>query len=138
MSLSRLFLLIPLCFLLSAADDAKPNLSGNWHLKEPTKTASAMTMVIEQKGASVHITKTLTSADGKEQKLEFQCATDGKECEAKGAKISLWFDGSALVEMDAGEAISKVTMKMDGDLLKVELSHIFPDGAPETFVLAKN
>ncbi len=97
-----------------------------------------MTMVIEQKGASVHIMKSLTSADGKEQKLEFQCTTDGKECEAQGAKISLWFDGAALVEMDAGEAISKVTMKMDGDQLKVELSHIFPDGAPETFVLAKN
>jgi hypothetical protein len=136
MSLSRLFLFIPLICL--AADDSKPNLSGNWHLKEPAKTATAMTMVIEQKGASVHISKSTTGADGKEQKLEFQCSTDGKECEVPGTKVSLWFDGAALVEMDAGEAISKITMKLDGGQLKVELSHIFPDGEPETFILAKN
>jgi hypothetical protein len=139
MLFSRLLSIVPLACVVAAAQDAKPNLSGNWQLKEPTKTASAMTMVIEQKGANVHITKAVTGADGKEQKLEFHCTTDGKECEVKGSKISLWFDGAALVEMDAAsEAISKVTMKLDGDQLKVELSHIFPDGPAETYVLAKN
>jgi hypothetical protein len=138
MLFSRLLWIFPLACLLSAADDSKPNLSGNWQLKEPTKTATAMKMVIEHKGNSVHITKTITGADGKELKSEFQCTTDGKECEAAGSKISLYFDGPSLVEMDAGEAVSKVIMKLEGKELKMELTHIFPDGEPETYVLAKN
>jgi hypothetical protein len=138
MLFSRLFCFVPLVCLLAAADDSKPNLSGNWQLKEPTKTATAMKMVIEHKGNSVHIIKTVTDAEGKELKSEFQCTTDGKECESAGSKISLYFDGPSLVEMDAGEAVSKVTMKLEGKELKLELTHIFPDGAPETFVLAKN
>jgi hypothetical protein len=131
--------MIPLACLVAAADDAKPNLSGNWHLKEATKTASAMTMVIEQKGTSIHIVKSMTGSDGKEVKTEFQCNTDGKECEAGGVKISLWFDGPSLCEMDSGgEAVSKVVMKLDGDCLKVDVSHIFPDAPQETYLLAKN
>jgi hypothetical protein len=138
MLFSRLLLIVPLACLLTAADESKPNLSGNWQLKEPTKTATAMRMVIDHKGNSVHIIKTVTNADGKEVKTEFQCTTDGKECESAGTKISLYFDGQSVVEMDAGEAVNKVTMKLEGSDLKMELTHIFPDGAPETFVLAKN
>jgi hypothetical protein len=137
MSFSRVLTVFALVCLAVSAQDGKPNLSGNWQLKDPTKTTTAMTMLIEQKGNSVHIVKAMTGADGKEQKLEFQCATDGKECEAGSSKISLWFDGAALVVMDAGEAVSKVTIKMDGKQLKVEVSHIFPDGEPETYLLAK-
>jgi hypothetical protein len=138
MLFSRLLYTVPLFCLVAAAQDAKPNLSGNWQLKEPTKTATAMKLVIEHKGNSVHIVKTVTGADGKELKFEFQCTTDGKECQAAGSKVSLYFDGQSLVEMDAGEAVSKVIMKLEGGVLKMELTHIFPDGAPETFVLAKN
>lgn len=137
MLFSRVFCIVPLACLVAMAQDAKPNLSGSWQLKEPTKTATAMKMVIEQKGNAVHMLKTVTGADGKEVKTEFQCGTDGKECEAAGSKVSLWFDGAALVEMDAGEIISKITMKLEGGQLKVDVSHIFPDGAPETYMLAK-
>ena len=138
MLFSRLLCTVPLFCLVAAAQDGKPNLSGNWQLKEPTKTATAMKLVIEHKGNSVHVVKTVTGADGKELKSEFQCATDGKECQAAGSKVSLYFDGQSLVEMVAGEAVSKVIMTLEGGVLKMELTHIFPDGAPETFVLAKN
>lgn len=134
---SRLLLVLMLGCFVASAQDSKPNLSGNWHLKEPAKTATAMTLVIEQKGTAIHVVKTVTGANGKESKLEYQCATDGKECEAAGCKVSLWFDGASLVEMDAGEAVSKVIMKLDGDALKMEVTHIVPDGEAETFVLAK-
>jgi hypothetical protein len=137
MLFSRVLSVAALACLAAAAQDAKPNLSGNWRLKEPAKTASAMTLVIEHKGTSVHIVKSVTGADGKEQKLEFQCNTDGKECEAGKEKISLYFDGPTLVEMDAGEVVLKITMKLEDGQLKVELTHIYPDGAPESFVLAK-
>jgi len=120
------------------AQDAKPDLSGSWHLKGPCKTATAMTLVIEQKGPSIHVVKNMTGADGKQVKSEFKCTTDGKECDAAGSKISLWFDGKSLVQMDAGDAISKIVMKLDGGDLKVEVTHIIPDGDVENFVLAKN
>jgi hypothetical protein len=137
MSFSRLLSFVPLACLIAAAQDSKPNLSGNWQLKQPAKTATAMTVVIEQKGSAIHLVKSVTGADGKEAKLEFKCTTDGKECEASGSKISLWFDGASLVEMDAGEAVSKIVMKLDGGTLKVEVTHIVPDGEPENFVLEK-
>jgi hypothetical protein len=138
MLFSRLLSIIPLTCLITAAQDGKPNLNGNWHLKEPTKTASAMTLLIEQKGSSFHIVKTVTSSDGKELKSDFLCSTDGKECEVGGAKVSLYFDGASLVQMDAGEAVNKITMKLEGAQLKMELTHIYPDGAPEAYLLAKN
>jgi hypothetical protein len=137
MLFSRILIVAFLGGAIVAAQDAKPNLSGNWHLKEPAKTATAMTLVIEQKGSAIHVAKTVTSADGKEHKLEYSCTTDGKECQAAGAKISLYFDGASLVEMDAGDVVSKVVMKLDGDALKIEVTHIYPDGEAENYVLAK-
>ncbi len=134
---SRILTIVLVSGFAAAAQDSKPNLSGNWQLKAPAKTASAMTLVIEQKDNAIHVVRTVTGADGKQIKQEFNCKTDGKECEAGASKISLWFDGAALMMMDAGDAVSKVSMKLDGDALKVDVTHIYPDGEPETFILAK-
>jgi hypothetical protein len=137
MSFSRSLIAFLLGVFIAAAQDSKPNLSGNWRLKAPCKTASAMTVVIEQQGKAIHVVKSITGSNGKESKSEFRCTTDGKDCEAAGIKVSLWFDGNALVEMDAGEAVSKSVMKLDGNSLTIEVTHIVPDGEAETFELVK-
>jgi hypothetical protein len=138
MLFSRILTMALLGGFVGAAQDSKPNLSGNWQLKAPAKTASAMTLVIEQKDNAIHVVRTVTDADGKVIKLDYQCTTDGKECEVPGSKICLWFDKQALVEMDAGgDAVNKVTMKLDGTTLKMEVEHISPDGDAETYVFEK-
>ncbi len=146
----RYVVLSAACFLaLGVApvwgDGGKPDISGTWRL-DPAKSethapgTAGMTMSIEQKGNAFHFAKTFQTADGKEAKTEFKCSTDGKECDAGGVKISLWYNGPVLVEMDAGaDVISKSSMKLSEDKksMSVEIEHIVPQADTDKVVLAK-
>ncbi len=126
------------------AADARPDLSGVWHLNTAKSemhqhAASAMTLTVEQKGNSLHIVKTVT-VDGKEKKSDFQCTTDGKECDIGGVKVSLWYSGGSLVEMDNGsDDISSSNMTLSGDKnsIQIDIEHIVPSGDADKLVLDK-
>lgn len=102
--------------------------------------ASAVSLTIDQKGTSVHIVKTMRAGDGKESVLEFTCTTDGKDCESKGIKVSLWYDGASLVEMDVSDdLISKTSMTL-GEKAKtigVTVTYISPKAEDDRIVLNK-
>src|ERR1700689_885052 len=94
---------ICMCGLLATArgQQSKPNFSGKWQMNGEKSQihsgkATALTLAIEQKGASIHVVRTAKSADGKDSVVEFTCTTDGKDCEAGGVKVSLWYDGLSL------------------------------------------
>ena len=124
--------------------DSKPDFSGNWQLnsgKSELHSGQAATakLVIQQKGSSIHVIRTLKSADGKETLTEFNCTTDGKDCDAKGTKISLWYDGRDLVEMEVGERVTKMHMTRapDGKSIECDLSFISPQSEGDKLVLEK-
>ena len=130
---------------LARGQDTKPNLSGNWQLNTAKSElrsgkAAAIGLAIEQKGSSIHVIKTAKATDGKEMKTEFRCTTDGKECLVDGTKISLWYDGAVLVELDVGsEVVSKSSMKLgtDGKSMSVDVVYIVPQGDGDKLVLEK-
>src|SRR5262249_26030521 len=71
-------------------------------------------------------------ADGKEVKTDFDCTTDGKECEFKldgqAAKISFWFNGTVLVEMESRgsnrETIVEKKMRLSGDGKSMSVEYV--------------
>jgi hypothetical protein len=131
--------------LTAAAQDSKPNFTGSWQLNSGKselhsgKTSSEK-LTIVQKGASIHMVRAAKTSDGKEIVTEFNCTTDGKDCDAKGTKVSLWYDGRDLVEMDIGtDVVTKMRMSLapDGKSINCETSFISPQSDGDKMLLEK-
>jgi len=134
--------------LLAAAangQQSKPNLSGKWQANAEKSqlhsgNASALSLSIEQKGASIHVVKTTKAANGKESVVEFTCTTDGKDCDAKGVKVYLWYEGDSLVEMDVNGALvirTSMTLGADANSISAIVTYISPKAEGDKFVLEK-
>ena len=129
----------------ASAQPTKPNFSGKWEMNaEKSQShggkAAAVSLTIEQKGASIHLIKTTKAASGKESVTEFTCTTDGKDCEAKGFKVSLWYDGPSLVEMDVSDdLVAKTSMALadDSKSLTLTITYIAPQSEADKIVLEK-
>lgn len=137
--------LIGLFAFAAAAQNSKPNFSGNWQMNSSKSElhsgkTSSVALKIEQKGSSIHVIRTAKSSDGKETVTEFNCTTDGKDCDAKGTKVSLWYDGQDLVELDvANDAVTRTRMSLapDGKSINCETSFVSPQGDGDKMYLEK-
>lgn len=144
---AEIFLLCALGLVAQGANaqSEKPNLSGKWQLNsaksEKAGKVSGANLSVEQKGPSIHVVKTVKTSDGKETVTEFNCTTDGKDCTtSNGMKVSLWYDGQSLVEMDiTDDAVVKSSMSLgtDGKTISITVTHISPQAAAETLLLEK-
>jgi hypothetical protein len=136
-------------FVLLAAtatgQQTKPNFSGKWQANAEKSQlhsgkAFAVNLTIEQKDASIHVVKTMKAGNGKESTMEFTCTTDGKDCDAKGVKVSLWYDGTTLVEMDIGnDLVAKTSMTLgeNAKTISATVTYISPQAEPDKLVLEK-
>jgi len=123
----------------------KPNFSGKWQANTEkcqlhSGKASAVNVTIEQKDSSIHVVKIMKAGGGKESALEFTCTTDGKDCVAKGVKVSLWYDGTSLVEMDIGDDLvvkTSMTLGDSGKTITATVTYISPQAEPDTLLLEK-
>jgi hypothetical protein len=113
----------------------RDKLLGSWQPAESTPK-DAGTWKLESKGAdALRVTQLL----GDQTLMAFECPTNGHECNikesGKDAKVSLYFNGSKLVEW---ETIGKEVVKRrfgiadDGVTLEVEVIPITASGKPET------
>jgi hypothetical protein len=133
-----------LSFTLAKGQQDHPNLSGKWQTNASRSTLrsgkpAVARLTIEQKAASIHLVFTMND-EGKESVVEFTCSTDGKDCDVQGEKISLWYSGPSLVEMDIGkETTTKSTMKIDedGKSMTIDVAHITPTAEADRLVLEK-
>jgi hypothetical protein len=129
----------------ATAQQTKPNFSGKWQLNTEKSQlaagkASAVNLTIEQKGPAIHILKTIKSANGKESVTEFTCTTDGKDCDAKGVKVSLWYDGPSLIQLDVSDALvakTSMTLSEDGKTITLTVTYISPEAETDKFVVEK-
>ena len=122
---------IGMAFTVGAAADQmedRAKLNGSWEIENGS--GKPVTWVIEQKADATHFTNT----EG-DQKADFECNTRGRECEikdaGKDAKISMWFNGSSLVQMEIkGSDVTKRKFSLDpaGEKLVVEVVPIAPAG----------
>jgi hypothetical protein len=136
---------------LCGQQPAKPDFTGKWRLDAAGSQlnskipATLVAVAIEQKtDKSIKISKTMRMPDGKENTMEFTCSLDGKDCEAKDCesrpfKVSLWFNGASLVEMDvADDSISKTTLALgEAKKLAIDVSYISPKKDTDNLVFDK-
>ena len=133
-----------LCFASANGQQDHPNLSGKWQINAGRSTLrsgkpAVASLTIEQKATSIHIISTM-NGEGKESVVDFTCTTDGKDCDVRGEKISLWYSGPSLVEMEIGkDTTTKSTIKIDedGKSITIDVAHITPTAEADRVVLEK-
>jgi hypothetical protein len=118
------------------ADDSggRAKVNGEWQLQTGAGKDAGETWILAGREDALHITQLQNG-----QKLaEFDCNTKGRECEAKDAgrhaKVSFWFNGPKLVELETrGSEVVKRRFSVGdkGDVMEVEVIPIVPAGKPE-------
>jgi hypothetical protein len=121
----------------AAADDgsARARLVGAWQPQEPAAKENGVWTLERKDGDVLHITYSL----GDEKRIDFECSTKGGECDVKDAgkpaKVSLWFSGAKLVELETkGQEVVKrrFAVTAEGDSMELEVIPISPEGKTET------
>ena len=122
-------------FLIYASDQA--NFSGIWKLdtaRSPGVNRAAITLNIK---------------DGNQTLIRFTCSPGGGNCyldeNGRKAKVSLWYDGSALMILKTGGRKQDATterrleLSPDGNTLKVQFTNMDLDNSskPEVLVFTK-
>lgn len=118
--------------------DPHDKLIGSW--RASAADASGAVWVLEAKADNIHVTQ----SQGGQAVVEFECNTMGRECEVKDngkrAKVSMWFNGPALVAMETrGSDVTKrrFTILEQGDTMEVEVTPIVPAGKAEVVKLQR-
>jgi len=132
----KLRIVTSISLLLSAvawADDQadRGKLAGVWDAQDGAAKRGVWSF--ELKGDNLH----MTYSEGGQIVTDFECNTKGRECDAKvgggKAKVSLWFNGPKLVEMETkGQEIVKRRFGIAGEQMEMEVIPISPDGKTET------
>jgi hypothetical protein len=133
-----------------ADDTAQPNFNGTWQLdtaKSQARDAEAITYTIEDASGKINFSRVMQERDGKSITSKFTCDTVGTQCEFDEgnhkAKVSLWYDGPALVILKTdGPKEDSVTqwrlqLSPDGKTLNVTLTHLEPSDKTENLIFDK-
>lgn len=136
--------------LASPAFSAPTDFVGKWVL-DPARTESAkgeaITLSIQEDSGKIDYQRTLRKADGKESRLSFDCQLGGAWCQANEdghkAKMTVWYDGSALMmaktDGPGKDATTerKLELSADKQTLTVEFTNYSGDAKTEKLVFTK-
>jgi len=145
-SLALALLSLGVCY----ASTDQPNFSGRWAL-DPTKSqdtnGAAVELTIQDASGKIDYQRVVRERGGKEIKASFTCPTRGTWCkfDENGhlGKVSLWYDGSALMMAKEGgpskDATTERRMELspDGKTLTVEFTNFSGSGKPQKLVFTK-
>jgi hypothetical protein len=145
----RKLALLSIMTLTAAVGADHPALGGTWVL-DPARSDTggkikSEMLSIDQQAEAVHLSQTITDANGKETKSEIACNTAGETCKIKdhgAAEVSFWYNSGMLVmsEMRHGnDWVVKRRLKPsdDGRTLTIEVIHLAPDQKTETLTFTR-
>ena len=131
----------------------QPNFSGTWKLdpaQSPDVHGAMITLTIKTDDAGkISYERLMKQTDGKQAVVRVTCSPGGKDCSldenGQKAKVSLWYDGSALMILKTGGPKQDATterrleLSPDGNTLKVQFTNLDLDSSskPETLVFTK-
>lgn len=139
----------PFFCLALVAGPAPPNYSGVWQLDTSHSQVPAgetITYNIQDSSGKVVFRRVVHERDGREVTSHFACQTGGGQCVfdvgGRKDKVSLWYDGPALVMLKTNSGDSSVTqwrltLAPDGKTLNVQLEYLEPNDRTEKLVFAK-
>ncbi|HEX7362499.1 MAG TPA: hypothetical protein VF283_18560 [Bryobacteraceae bacterium] len=129
----------------------QPDLSGNWQLNAAKSQVNAqdqnVTLSIQDDSPKIQFKRVVQGAGGHSVVSTFTCQIGGQQCDfdegGHKAKVSLWYDGPALVilKTDGPKSDSvtqwQLSLSSDGKTMNVTLTHIVPNENPEKLVFSK-
>ena len=129
--------LVLTCALYADDDEAaRAKLMTSWQSADASKDPVTWTFTekFNDKGSMFHVINTV----GGRPQFDFECDSLGHECAIKvaghPAKVSLWYNGPKLVEMEMrGATVVKRTFMVTGeDTMEMEQTQIAPTPKAET------
>jgi hypothetical protein len=146
----RAVLILGIAVAMSSAA-TPPDFSGKWTLDNSRSqgvNGESIELTIQQTtGGKMDYKRILRERDGKQIQMTFTCAADGTTCDVDEnghtAKVTLWYDGSALVMAKTnGESHDSTTertlpLSPDGKTLIIEFTNYSGSGKPEKLVFSK-
>jgi hypothetical protein len=127
-----------------------PDFSGNWTLansRSQGTNGESIELTIQQTDGKIDYRRTLRERNGQQIQMTFTCAPSGANCDldenGHKAKVSLWYDGSALMMAKTGGESRDATterrfeLSPDGKTLTVEFTNYSGSGKPEKLVFTK-
>lgn len=129
---------------------APPDFSGTWVL-DPSHSENTngetIQLTIQEPAGKIIFDRILREKNGKELHTSFTCANLGAPCDViengHKAKISLWYDGTALMMAKTGgmkkDATTERRLELapDGKTLTVEFTNYSGSGKPQKLVFTK-
>ena len=136
---------------LPPANAATPtDFSGNWRLdsaQSPEANGAVITVSIQNDGGKIKYERTVRERNGRQLTARFTCAADGSQCDldenGHKAKVSLWYDGSALMILKTNgpkedeTTERRLELSPDGKTLTVQFTNVAGNGKPEKLVFTK-
>jgi hypothetical protein len=148
----RNLLLLSTLLMTGAWAQDRPELNGVWQL-DPAHCAfseirlKSQTLSFKQEDESIKVEDTATEESGKERKAEFECNTNGRECNVKlngqAAKLSAYYNGAVLVVIEQRRGNDTTIRKRlktseDGKTLTIEVANLGRPGLkPDSLVYTK-
>lgn len=133
-----------------ANDAAPPDFSGNWQLdsaKSPEASGATITVAIQNEAGKLNYQRTARERTGRQLTARFTCAIGGSQCDmdenGHKAKVSLWYDGSALMILKTNgpkedeTTERRLQLSPDGKTLTVQFTNFAGNNKPETLVFTK-
>jgi hypothetical protein len=125
---------------LAGQSEDRSKLMGKWELQGQNKSAKSLVWVVEDKGDSIRITRSV----GDQIVSDFQCNV-GQECKVKdsgkSATVTMYFNGPRLVELETrGSDVVKrrFAAASKEDTMEVEVIPLLPaGGSNETLVFKR-
>jgi hypothetical protein len=134
----------------AANEAAPPDFSGNWRLdatKSPEANGATITVAIQNEAGKINYQRTERERSGRELTARFTCAIGGTQCDmdenGHKAKVSLWYDGSALMILKTNgpkedeTTERRLQLSPDGKTLTVQFTNLDGSNKPETLVFTK-
>jgi hypothetical protein len=129
----------------------QPDLSGHWQLNAAKSQTNAsnqsVTLTIQEDSPKIQFKRVVQEAGGQSVVSQFTCQIGGQQCDfdqgGHKAKVSLWYDGPALVILktdgpkDDSVTQWRLALSPDGKSMSVTLTHIVPNENPEKLVFEK-
>jgi hypothetical protein len=133
-----------------AYGDTATDFSGNWRLdpaRSPEANGTVITVSIQNESGKIHYERTVRERNGRQIVARFTCAADGSQCDLDDnghkAKVSLWYDGSALMILKTGgekqdeTTERRLQLSPDRKTLTVQFTNLAGSDKPETLVFTK-
>jgi hypothetical protein len=134
-----------------SAHGAAPDLSGKWVLdaskSQGTRGESIEFTIQEDQSGKITYDRVIHENSGRESHANFSCPVNGSWCpfdeNGHKAKVSLWYDGSALMMAKTGGPSKDATaerrfeLSVDGKTLTVEFTNYSESGKAQKLVFNK-